>query len=536
MELVPPSEGTPDTEDMLRKLPPHLPQEGNVRNRVHDLLSPHKEVRRRRTNVRSCSPSDALERGDMRIEIEDPADEVASGKVPPRFFGSSEPTPTASSPGSSRAGAYPSNMNLRTPSLMTVRNKPPPIDTIVANPQTFDWAENLKPDPKRSAIKFGSALIAFCIVVYLLGDADPASQASHSHSQVVGRRRGRGGSHEVMDLLVDLEQSLSLLAGADDSLSDAEGGGVLEPWRRSIESDATFHGPAVSTVRTEWIPVGGWDPLIDGVGAGHDVDEEATVQMRLYSPDPARGAGSGLPHLPVILYLHGGGYVGGSIDSYDGLCRTLAAHLPAVVASVGYRLAPEHKFPGPLRDALAAARWLQQQPEAKAAAGVGLALVGDDAGGSLAASIGLAVAAAEADGIELALKFCASILADPMLAEGSSSAGLNLWQLHLGVGARGEGGTFIVEPLQAPQEVLQKYYPPTLLIASAPGHEAQEGAEPHPWWAGGQKFVEMVRSAGGKASTVVSHGNTFRDERAEPFLAVRDAIRSHCILAQEKST
>lgn len=62
--------------------------------------------------------------------------------------------------------------------------------------------------------------------------------------------------------------------------------------------------------------------------------------------------------LPLVVHLHGGGWVGGSIPAADRPCRDLATAAHCVVAPVEYRLAPENPFPAPLRDCVAATRWL----------------------------------------------------------------------------------------------------------------------------------------------------------------------------------
>lgn len=83
-----------------------------------------------------------------------------------------------------------------------------------------------------------------------------------------------------------------------------------------------------------------------------------------------------------ILYLHGGGWVFGTLDAFDPVCRELAAATGAEVVSADYRLAPEHPFPGPVEDAYAAL-------QAVAEPGVPLAVMGDSAGGNLAAALAL---------------------------------------------------------------------------------------------------------------------------------------------------
>ncbi len=101
---------------------------------------------------------------------------------------------------------------------------------------------------------------------------------------------------------------------------------------------------------------------------------------------PARLYGPGGMPRGVLLYLHGGGFVVGSIASHDILCRELAALAGCHVLSLGYRLAPEHRFPVAVDDAWDALQWLAAQ---RTALGLDpaapLAVGGDSAGGTLAA-------------------------------------------------------------------------------------------------------------------------------------------------------
>ena len=106
-----------------------------------------------------------------------------------------------------------------------------------------------------------------------------------------------------------------------------------------------------------------------------------TLNARLYVPNTAT-------HLrPTLLYFHGGGFVLGSVDSHDALCRHLAAASGVQVLSVDYRLAPEHKFPAALDDALAAARWLLNNYVTLDADPERLAIGGDSAGANLATAV-----------------------------------------------------------------------------------------------------------------------------------------------------
>ncbi len=102
------------------------------------------------------------------------------------------------------------------------------------------------------------------------------------------------------------------------------------------------------------------------------------LRLRLYYPE---SAGS---ERPALLYLHGGGFVGGTVEMDDPRCARLAELAGCVVASLDYRLAPEYPFPTAIHDAHAAWQWLRQQ-----AAGLGLdsqrfALCGSSAGGHIA--------------------------------------------------------------------------------------------------------------------------------------------------------
>jgi acetyl esterase len=86
----------------------------------------------------------------------------------------------------------------------------------------------------------------------------------------------------------------------------------------------------------------------------------------------------------VLLYLHGGGFTVGSVDTHDILCRELAELSGWAVLSLGYRLAPEHRFPVAADDAWAALRWLAAQRSALGLSDARLAVGGDSAGGTLA--------------------------------------------------------------------------------------------------------------------------------------------------------
>ena len=117
-------------------------------------------------------------------------------------------------------------------------------------------------------------------------------------------------------------------------------------------------------------------------------DAVAGVAVRIYDPDPVRT-------LPTLVYLHGGGWVIGSLDTHDSACRALARRTPCRVVSVAYRLAPEHRFPTAVDDSWAVLSAIAREASAPVAAG------GDSAGGNLAAVLALR---ARNTGLPLALQ------------------------------------------------------------------------------------------------------------------------------------
>lgn len=102
------------------------------------------------------------------------------------------------------------------------------------------------------------------------------------------------------------------------------------------------------------------------------------VPVRIFEPCQPRGG--------TVVYLHGGGWVIGDVETHDPLCRRVANVTGARVVSVGYRLAPEHPFPAALDDVTAAIAWLREHT-AQGAAGGSIALLGLSAGGNLAAAV-----------------------------------------------------------------------------------------------------------------------------------------------------
>jgi acetyl esterase len=117
------------------------------------------------------------------------------------------------------------------------------------------------------------------------------------------------------------------------------------------------------------------------------------IPVRVYTP-----AGEG--PFPVVVYFHGGGWVIGDLEVVDQPCRQLASAAGAIVVSVDYRLAPEHRYPAAFDDSYAATVWVGAHAAEIGGDPARLAVAGDSAGGNLAAAV--ALAARDRGGPELA--------------------------------------------------------------------------------------------------------------------------------------
>jgi acetyl esterase len=162
-------------------------------------------------------------------------------------------------------------------------------------------------------------------------------------------------------------QTAAFLEGVDASIAPPASTLSVETARRLLDELFTVADPE---------PVGGVrDFEISGPGG--------PVPVRVYSPE-------GDPPHPALVFFHGGGWLRGSIDGYDGLCRLLCTQAECTVISVGYRLAPEDPFPAGFEDCYAATEWVQDTAGDLLVDPDRVAIGGDSGGGNLAAAVALA--------------------------------------------------------------------------------------------------------------------------------------------------
>ena len=134
------------------------------------------------------------------------------------------------------------------------------------------------------------------------------------------------------------------------------------------------------------------------------------IRLRLYWPN-------GTAPVPAVVYYHGGGHVIGSLDTHDLIARNLSAGVGALVASVDYRMGPEHKFPAAVDDSFAALKWVHAHGKELGADPDRIGVHGDSAGANLAAVV--ALMARDTGSPKLRLQSLVYPVADYRLAGGS---------------------------------------------------------------------------------------------------------------------
>ncbi|OYT88636.1 MAG: alpha/beta hydrolase [Burkholderiales bacterium PBB6] len=157
--------------------------------------------------------------------------------------------------------------------------------------------------------------------------------------------------------------------------------GILERIRRADRPP--FHSMSVAEARQAYTLAA---EILDLPRAPLARVEDVRVPVADGTLLPARLYAPSTDKLPVLLYLHGGGFTIGNLETHDSLCRQLALRSGAAVLALDYRLAPEHRFPVAVEDAWAALQWLASTgADELSLDGTRLAVGGDSAGGTLAA-------------------------------------------------------------------------------------------------------------------------------------------------------
>ncbi len=155
--------------------------------------------------------------------------------------------------------------------------------------------------------------------------------------------------------------------------------GLLERIRRAQRTP--FHWMSVSEARAAYAAAA---EVLDPPRAPLPRVEDIRIPVRDGSLLPARlyAGDHGLP--PLLLYLHGGGFTVGGLETHDSLCRRLALSSEAAVVALDYRLAPEHRFPTAVHDSWDALQWLAANGASLGLDAARLAVGGDSAGATLA--------------------------------------------------------------------------------------------------------------------------------------------------------
>lgn len=265
---------------------------------------------------------------------------------------------------------------------------------------------------------------------------------------------------------------LGILMGPSASISKMSHKQVVKLQQREFShnrlTDFMF-GPRVSGVSIE-------DRTIEGPGGA--------LGLRVYS--------TGATDAPLVMFFHGGGFVLGSVGVNDALCTQVSAATGAVVVSVDYRLAPLHPFPAAVEDSYAALVWAAEHADELGADGERIGVMGDSAGGNLAAV--MCLLARDRSGPQilhqalvypvLDLSVAASAARPDVSSAILSTADLEAYRKHYFRGHRPEAAD---DPLASPILAEDHHGLPPALI---------QVAENDPLRDDGQRYADVLRAAG----------------------------------------
>ena len=212
-----------------------------------------------------------------------------------------------------------------------------------------------------------------------------------------------------------------------------------------------------------------------------------TTPLRIYMPDA-------LKNLPIILFIHGGAWVAGNLDTHDNLARYLCRGAQALVVSVGYQNSPEGKFPLPLEQCNDALLWIVQHAQEFQADKTRLAVVGDSAGGNLAAALCLFVRDPKGPAIDL------QVLINAVMDPNSS-----------GVQPQGDAldneRWYIAQYVRNPQDVMNPYVSPILAknLTGLPPALIIIG-EKDAFREGDERYADRLAAAGVPTNTYIQWG------------------------------
>lgn len=252
------------------------------------------------------------------------------------------------------------------------------------------------------------------------------------------------------------------------------------------------------------------------------------LMLRVYTP---RGNGP----FPVIVYFHGGGWVIANLDTYDASCRALCDMADAVVVSVDYRRAPEHKFPAAHEDCYTALQYVLAHPQAFDGQPKQVAVVGESAGGNMATAVCLmGKQCGGAMPIAQILIYPVTNYAfdTPSYQANANAKPLNAammhWFFNYYLNSPADGENILISPLRATPEQLRGLPPATIVTA-----------ELDPLQSEGISFATKLRSAGVDVQSKNYDGVTHeffgtgrvvdQAKAAEEFVAgrLKDAFKAH---------